>query len=802
MAANTVTPEQQDKNKLQRITFYDVLRMVLSNWYWFALSITLCYLLAAFYIHRTPPIYQRTATVLVKDTRKGGGAELTAFSDIMGGIGRKSVDNELYIFKSRHLSEQVVKEFDLTTRYTTTIKIRTYDLYGQEPILVKFLTASDSDDGEFKYRINEDGTVKIFEFLPDNELFSTTASLSDTVATPLGDIALIPTPFAEQFIDKDITVTKMPLNEVTEMYRRAVNCNIASKQSSIITMTMNNEVPKRAEDVINGIIVAYDNDAINDKRAISDLTNKFIIERLQSLGEELRLADEQIATYKQDNNIYNPETEATLSANEIIRLNQEELSLEANIEMANYILDYVRNDRSGEGLIPASTVSLSGVSAALASQIDSYNSTLMSYRRLKSEASGSNPVVVNMAADIASLRGSIITSLESHIEGLKLQIEHLNREQLVANSRMSNSPSVEKEMLTFARQQKVKEELYIYLLTKLEENALTGATAESNARVIDHAYGSNRPISPNRMLIYLIALFFGAVIPYVILYLNEVLNTKVRSRREIEKIISVPFLGDIPRFTGKAENGIAVKEEGRDPISEAFRILRTNMSFMSVDKKLQVLMFTSSIPHSGKTFVSTNMAVTLAISGKKVLLMDLDLRRRTLSKQLGHRNDRRGFTSYISDKISSVDALISKSTLHDNLDMIYAGPQPPNPAEMLMSNRVEQLFTELRQRYDYIIIDSTPAMAVADAMIIDRLVDLTVYVIRQGNLDRRQLPDIEQLYVDKKFHDMSIVLNGVTQRKSSYGYGYGYGYGYSDMEEQTPWQRRWESIKALFSKDN
>ena len=356
---------------------------------------------------------------------------------------------------------------------------------------------------------------------------------------------------------------------------------------------------------------------------------------------------------------------------------------------------------------------MSGASSALASQIDMYNTNVLNYQRLLAESSENSPVIMDLKAQISSVRGAIITSLESHIEGLKLQIANVSSEQRKADSRMTSSPTKEKELLSITRQQKVKEELYIYLLTKLEENALTGATAESNARVIDLAYGSNRPISPRSMMIYLMALVIGAIIPFVILYIMELLNTTVRSRREVEEALSAPFLGDIPRFEGKADYNVVVKENSRDVISEAFRILRTNINFMSVDRNMQVITLTSSIPHSGKTFISTNLAMTLAISGKKVLLMDLDLRRRTLSKQMGHRNDRRGLTSYLSGTLSSLNDAISKTSLHDNLDMMYAGPQPPNPSEMLMSQRVDAMMAELRKMYDYIIIDNVPAMAVA-----------------------------------------------------------------------------------------
>lgn len=799
--------ERESTSSLPRFTLYDFVQLILSNWYWFALSIIVCCLCAAFYLRRTAPVYQRSASVLVKDSRKGSAAEVVAFSDIMGGMGRRSVDNEVYILQSRRLMEEVVKRYDLGTNYSVSGRIRTSDIYGSTPLLVKFITAAPSDAGSFKYTIKKDGKVAIDDFRDrtgEEQSFKATAEVGDTITTPLGKIVFVPTPYIDQYTDKRVNVTKYPLNEITEAYRKRLQCNITDKMASVINISMTDVVPKRAEDVINGIIDAYNADAINDKREISNLTEKFINERLLTLGQELNVADDEIASFKKENRIYSPQEEASLSAEEIARLKKESMSLEGSLEIAQYILDYVRNDASGSSLIPAATVSMSGASSALASQIDMYNTNVLNYQRLLAESSENSPVIMDLKAQISSVRGAIITSLESHIEGLKLQIANVSSEQRKADSRMTSSPTKEKELLSITRQQKVKEELYIYLLTKLEENALTGATAESNARVIDLAYGSNRPISPRSMMIYLMALVIGAIIPFVILYIMELLNTTVRSRREVEEALSAPFLGDIPRFEGKADYNVVVKENSRDVISEAFRILRTNINFMSVDRNMQVITLTSSIPHSGKTFISTNLAMTLAISGKKVLLMDLDLRRRTLTKQMGHRNDRRGLTSYLSGTLSSLNDAISKTSLHDNLDMMYAGPQPPNPSEMLMSQRVDAMMAELRKMYDYIIIDNVPAMAVADAMIIDRFVDLTIYVVRQGNLDRRQLPDIEQLYREKKFNNMAIVLNGVSHNRNSYGYGYGYGYSYNyyynEDKEYSVWQRRLHRLKGLFKK--
>ena len=777
--------ENRDTNsaKMRRFTTQDFIRLILPNWYWYLASLIICLSGAVLYLKTTPPQYLRTATVLVKDSRKGSGTEVTAFSDIMGGIGRRSVDNEIHIFKSRRLMESVVKRYDLTTEYTIEERLRTTDIYGRSPMLVKFTDEHNDAVGSFKYRVDRDGNVLLSGF-NDDESFSALVAPGDTIATPLGNISLIATPYANDL--SEVTVSKRALNNVVEAYRSKLKCEIADKQASIINISMTDEVPRRAEDVINGIIDAYNLDAIGDKQEISRLTEQFINERLVSLSEELNLADEEVADYKKDNHLYNPATEATMSAEEIQQLKNNALSLEANLEMAKYIHSYVTEGDDDMRLIPASTALASGASNILTSQIEAYNSHLLEYQRLASVEHSNHPMLVELRAQLIAMRATIISSLDSHIATLNLQIEQVNREQMKADNRIEGSPHKERELQSIVRQQKVKEELYIYLLTKLEENALTGATAESNARVIDTAYGSDKPVSPRRMYIYAIALLVALLVPFAILYILEMLNTKVRSRRDIEEVVTAPFLGDIPYHSGKHERGNVVREESRDAVSEAFRMLRANLSFMAISESVKVIMATSSIPHSGKTFISTNLAATLAATDKSVVLVDLDLRRRTLSKQMGHRNDRRGVTSYLTNTIGSLNDVIIKDEI-EGVDTIFAGPQPPNPTEMLMSKRMKEFIEELRARYDYVIIDSVPAMAVADAVVIDSLVDLTLYVIRDGNLDRNQLPDIERLHKEKRIHNMGVVFNGVKQSK--HGYGYGYGYGETDKKKRF-WKRK------------
>lgn len=774
-------------SKVHRVTMQDIKRLILPNWYWYLASLLLFICGAVLYIEMTPPQYMRQATVLVKDSRKGSGLELTAFSDIMGGMGRSSVDNELYIFSSRRLMESVVKRYDLTTEYSVEEKLRNSDLYGRSPMLVKFTDPNNDATGSFKYRVEHNGSV-IIDGFDNNDAFTVEVLPGDTIATPLGNITLIATPYANDH--REVTVSKRALNDVVEHYRKRLKCEIADKQASVINISMTDEVPQRAEDVINGIIDAYNLDAIGDKQEISRLTEKFINERLMSLGRELNIADEEVADYKRDNHLYSPASEAALSAEEAQQLKSSALSLEANLEMAKYIHAYVTEHENDLRLIPASTALASGMSQGLTAQIEAYNRNLLEYQRLANGVYSNNPMLVDLEAQLIAMRSTIVSSLDSHIATLKLQIEQINREQMKADNRMELSPHKERELQSIVRQQKVKEELYIYLLTKLEENALTGATAESNARIIDVAYGSDEPVSPRPAYIFIIAVIVALLLPFAIIYIAEMLNSKVRTRHDIEECITAPFLGDVPYHSGKHERGIVVGEESRDAVSEAFRMLRANLSFMAISHGVNVIMVTSSVPHSGKTFISTNLAATLAATGKSVVIVDLDLRRRTLSKHMGYRNDRRGVTSYLTNRME-LDAVIIKNEI-EGVDAIFAGPQPPNPTEIVMSERMREFVEELRQRYDYVIIDSVPALAVADAIAVDPLVDLTLYVVRYGTLDRSQLPDIERLHSERRIHNMGIVLNGI--RASKHGYGYNYGY-YNDEDERSVKRR----IKRLLS---
>ena len=768
----------------------DLLKMMLENWYWFVLSVLLCMGCAYLYIAGTPKVYNRTATILVKDSRKGGESDLATFADLTGFSSRRNVDNEIYVLQSRRLMEQVVRGLNLTVNYTTRIGLHNRTLYKQSPIDVTFVNANDNESFGFDVTVLDDDKVAVTEFAqreltPEMSEQTVTGRLGDTLTTPVGQIVVKPTLYlSDDFRNRKINVAKSTLRGATTAYRQQVQSSVVNKMSSIITISMRDVVPQRAEDVINALVYSYNNDAIEDKRAIAKQTSQFINSRLGIISEELGDVDKNIESFKQRNNIYDLSTEATRLLSESSKYKGESLTVDNQIAMAQYIKDFLINEEKNSSLIPATAAM---VNAVIARQISDFNEMVLQRDKLLSEGSVNNPTVQSLNNALKASRNSIIASLDSHIRALQIQSEALRKEERYANSRIQNASAQEKEILSSIRQQKVKEELYLYLLQKREENELALEVVEPNARIIDEAYGSQIPIYPKPVMILIVAFIFGVGIPFAIIYLLEVLDTTIRGRKDIEKYVNIPFLGEIPQHVGATNRGIVVRENGRDPVSEAFRILRTNMNFMNVNQtgEQKVVMITSSNAHAGKTFVSTNLALTLALAGKKVLLVDIDLRRRSLSKVMGHGKDTKGITSYLSGATKNIDDVIQSTSLHPNLDVLYAGVQPPNPAEMLLSEQLDRLVRDLREKYDYILLDSVPAMVVADALIIDRLCDLTLYVVREGLLDRRQLPDIERLFREKKFRNMSLVLNGTTFKRTGYGYGYGYGYSYG-INDQNP----------------
>ena len=781
---------ENQKDSYLGFSLTDFLHLVLKNWYWFIISIVVCLAAATFYIKKTPKTYVRTATILVKDSRKGGNSDLIAFSDVAGVNTRKSVDNELVILKSNKLRHDVARRLRLDINYTDKVGLRPRNLYGISPIAMTIINDNETDSFAFTLTIGADSTVSLTNFAGTgvNETAATstiTANIGDTINTPIGSIIINPTLYYNQN-EKGHVIHVSKTSIASAAGLASVNVSLADKNSSIIAISKTDSNPRRAEDVINTLITCYEDDTKTDKKRISEATAAFISDRLALISGELGDVDEDVANFKQSHQMVSLESEAARNMSESDRFRMEGLQLENQIRMSNFIKDYLLDPSHTNDLIPAAVV-VSDI--AISSNIASYNETLIRRDKLLANSSTSNPMIQEIDSQLSAIRRSIIASIDNQIATLNIQLDNIRTQENRAANRVSAIPRQEKQIQSITRQQKIKEELYLYLLNKREENEIALNVIEGNARIIDPAYGSNTPVAPQTTTILLAALVLGLAFPMMILYVIELLNTTIRGRKDLEENLSIPFLGEVPLHKGSMDHGIVVRDNSTDPVSEAMRIIRSNMAFMKVQsERLQTIMVTSSNPSAGKTFISSNLAMSLALTNKRVVLIDFDLRRRTLSKEFGQRHNRKGLSSYLAGTLTDLSDIIFSSNMNANFDIIYSGPQPPNPAEMLMSEKLDKMIEELKKRYDYVIIDAVPSMMVADAQIINRLADLTIYVVREGLLDRRQLPDIERLYTSGKFSNMSLILNGASGQSGygyRHGYGYQYGYGYGQDNKST-----------------
>lgn len=776
--------EQETNTRVEEneLNLEDILHTVLANWYWFVLSVVICAGAAFLYLKWAPKVYTRTASVLIKDDAKGGAlSESAAFEDL-GIFGTKrNVDNEVLVFKSRRLMTEVARNLHLDVSYTVKEGLRTVELYTQSPVLLSFPDAEEAQAFSLRAKPISAEEVVLSDFMIEDESAGKpmTVALNDTVTTPVGRVVVVPSLYyGDKYFNTTVQVTKSPLQNVALGFQANLQATLASKTATIINLTLQDVSIPRAEDVINTLISVYNTDAINDKNQIVMNTSNFINDRLIVIEKELGSVDSDIESYKREHQLTDISSETGMFLQTSSRNQQEGLSLENQLSLAKYIKNYLTDPGKSSELIPANT----GISDVnIESQIGEYNEMLLKRDKLISNSSNKNPVVQDLNNSLIAMKQTIIRSVDNLIVGLNIKIKNVQAQEEQTNRRISAVPTQQKEILSVERRQKIKEELYLYLLNKREENELTQRMTESNARIIDPASGSNVPVAPKSMMIFLASIVLGCAIPAGVLWMLVISDTKVRSRKDVEGVLSVPFLGEIPMRDKKDKNEVVVHENGCDSVSEAFRIVRTNMDFMRVkDKNMQVVMFTSFNPGAGKTFVSINLAMSFALTHKKVVLVDLDIRKGTLSSHV--KVSDMGVTNYLSGRVDNVDEIIRKGELYDKLDIIHAGPVPPNPAELLLSDRLETLVAELRKRYDYIILDNVPAGVVADAVIVNRVADLTIYVVRAGRMDRRALPEVEKIYKEGKLRNMSLILNGTMYKHGTYGYhyGYGYGYGYGD----------------------
>ncbi len=802
--ASVATPSAPAARQQQNDSFniMDIVSVCVRNWYWFLISLAVCLGIGLYYVLTTPPVYTRSAAILLKDSKSSGGgyggSEADAFQDMGLFNTSTNLTNEISAIEAPDLMAEVVRRLHLDVSYTAPGQFHPVTLYGlTQPVAVDFIDLDPSGTASFDLKI-KDGKYTLDDFRLNNEKIEhapVAAAINDTVATPVGRLVIAPHQGFRDGLDVDMTVKKSPVSAVRPAFSAGLTVAHLNEKSSIINLSYRDVSTQRADDILNYVINIYNENWVKDKNQIAVSTSMFINDRLGVIESELGNVDSDISDYKSEHLIPDVGAVASMYMSQAQEAQAGIKDLNNQLYMARYIRNYLSNAANSNQALPVS----SGVqSLNVSSEISAYNTALAERNSLVAASSEANPLVQEMDRNLAGLRSALLSSIDNQILALNAQIHTLQSSSGQATAQIASNPKQAKYLLSVERQQKVKESLYLYLLQKREENELSQAFTAYNTRVIRTPDGSSAPTAPARTMILLVAAVIGIAIPLVIIVLKEMLNTVVRGRKDIENL-AAPFVGEIPQ-TGKKNSGktfrrpgnkgeckdadplIVVKPHSRDIINEAFRVVRTNLEFMTPETgHASVIAVTSANPGSGKTFVAYNLALSLGIKEKRVLVIDLDLRRGSLSHyaQAAAGSKTPGIASYLAGRTANVGDIIIRGNAESPLDIIPIGTIPPNPTELLFNGRLESLITSLRDQYDYIFLDCPPIEIVADAAIINRVADTTLFVIRAGLFQRSMLPEIDRLYNDRRYRNISIILNGTDSTSSRYGSRYGYHYGYS-----------------------
>ncbi len=762
----------------------DLLNICIAKWYWFVISLAITIGVAIIYILSTPPVYTRSASLLIKEDGKNGSAvDAGVLSEIDIFQTSTNVNNEIQLLQSPSVMLDVVKRLHLDVNYHADGRFYRRTLYGSTcPYTVEFTDLGDNDVVTFTIDSQDGNNLTLNEFTFNGEEFDgeTNAVIGDTVATPIGRLVVKPTIIdttALSSVVSPIYVTRNGLLSTTRAYTSGLTVALSNDKSSVINLTFNDVCIQRAEDILNTVIAVYNENWIKDRNQVAVSTSMFINERLGVIERELGNVDESISSFKSENLLPDVQAAANMYMSQSSTTTAQILALNTQLSMARYIRSYVTNANGRNQLLPAN----SGIeNANIESQIAEYNSMQLQRNSLVANSSEQNPLVQDLDQSLNAMREAIVSSIDNLMVVLNTQLNSLQQSERQTTARIAANPSQGKYLLSVERQQKVKESLYLFLLQKREENELSQAFTAYNTRIITPPTGSPIPTSPEKKNIFLVAIALGLIIPFGTLFAKENMNTKLRGRKDLESL-TLPFAGEIPLVTSKGKkqqenNKIVIEQGHRDVVNEAFRVLRTNMEFMlgdaSENGKAPVILFTSFNPGSGKTFLAVNTAACIAIKGKQVLVIDGDLRRGSASAYID--KPQLGLSDYLGHRTNDITSITVEVENHPTLHIIPVGTIPPNPTELLADKRFNQLIEDVRTKYDYIFIDCPPIDIVADTQIISKIADRTIFIVRAGLLEREMLPELQRMYDEHRFNNMALVLNGTEATHSRYAYRYGY----------------------------
>ncbi len=783
---------EQEANE-EKIDFREILFKYLIHWPWLVGTVVVFLLGAWLYLRMATPVYNISATVLIKDDKKGGGVGMASELENLGLDGlvtsSQNIDNEIEVLRSKTIAKEVVIDLNLYVSYTDEDEFPAKDMYKTSPIQVSLIP----QEAELldktmivEMALQPQGSLDINVKVGDDKYQKHFDKLPAVFPTERGTLAFFMSP--DSLISKgtedvdsekkvrNITATINNPLHVARWYCKNMTIEPTSKTTSVAVISLKNSSLRRGQDFINKLLEMYNINTNNDKNEIAQKTAEFIDERIGIISKELGSTEESLETFKRNAGITDLTSEAQIALTGNAEYEKKRVENQTQI---NLVEDLRRYMRGNEYEVLPGNIGLQD--AGLVSQIDRYNEMLVERKRLLRTSTENNPTIINLDTSIRAMKMNVEVTLDRTLQGLLITKADLDREASRFSRRISEAPGQERQFVSIARQQEIKSGLYLLLLQKREENAITLAATANNAKIIDDAIADEIAVSPRGRITYLIALILGVGIPVGIIYLINLTKFKIEGRSDVEKLTSAPIVGDIP-LTDEKQGAIAVFENQNNLMSETFRNVRTNLQFMLGNDK-KVILVTSTVSGEGKSFISGNLAISLSLLGKKVVIVGLDIRKPGLNKVFNISKREQGITQYLANPEKNLMDLVQPSDVSKNLYILPGGTVPPNPTELLARDGLDKAIETLKKNFDYVILDTAPVGMVTDTLLIGRVADLSVYVCRADYTRKNEYTLINELIDGNKLPNLCTVINGLDLKKRKYGYYYGYGkygkyYGY------------------------
>ena len=784
------TPYENNMNEQdeEKINYQELLFRYIIHWPWFVASVLVCLIGAWVYLHFQTPVYQVSASIMIKDDKKGSGS--TDLENLgIGGVitSTQSIDNEIEVLRSKTILKEVVNNLELYITYYDEDEFPEKELYQTSPVIVN-LTAQEADklpgSALLAMKLSPEGVLDVNLKVGLNEYNQHFEKLPAVLPTDAGTFgfALKDSLSGGQMEgykgERHIRAVVSRPFEVAKGYQGALSIAPISRTTSVAVVSLMNTNIQRARDFINKLMEMYNRNTNNDKNEVAEKTREFINERIKIIDEELGSTEDKLEAFKRNAGLTDISSDAQLAVSGNAEYEKRRVDNGTQINLVRDLIKYINNPLNEYELLPGN-IGLSD--AGLTTQIGRYNELIIERKRLLRTSTESNPMIVNLDTSIRAMKSNVQAAINGTLQGLLIVKADLEREAGRFSRRISDAPGQERQYVSIARQQEIKAGLYLMLLQKREENAITLAATANNAKIIDEPVATGGPLSPKPNMVYMIALVLGVGMPVGVIFLIGLTKFKIEGRGDVEKLTRLPIVGDVP-LTNEKAGSIAVFENQNTLMSETFRHIRTNLQFM-LENDQKVILVTSTVSGEGKSFISSNLAISLSLLGKRVVIVGLDIRKPGLNKIFNIPRKEQGITQYLSNPEKNLMDFVQPSDVSKNLYILPGGIVPPNPTELLARDGLDKAIETLKKNFDYVILDTAPAGMVTDTLLVGRVADLSVYVCRADYSRKAEFTLINELAADNKLPNICTIINGLDLKKKKYGYYYGYGkygkyYGY------------------------